>query len=177
MLDFPRWKVWAITLTILVGILLAIPSLFPKSQVAQWPGWVPRSQISLGLDLAGGSHLLLEADLADAQRQRLTAMEENVQTELRRAPRIAVGDVSTSSGRVSFMVRDPAQVDDAVERLRAITRPVGSFSAQRDWNVSVVDTTRVVVSQSEAGSAEALKQALMAINNFMHEREEYEDFE
>lgn len=170
MLDFPRWKVWAITLTIIVGILLAIPSLFPKHQVAQWPSWVPRSQINLGLDLAGGSHLLLEADLADAEKQRLTAMEENVQTELRRSPRIAVGDVSTSGGRISFMVRDPSQLDDAVERLRAITRPVGTFSAQRDWNVNVVDSTRVVMTQTEAGANEALKQALTVARDVVRRR-------
>ena len=38
MLDFPRWKVWLVTLTILAGILLAIPSLLPKDQVERWPG-------------------------------------------------------------------------------------------------------------------------------------------
>ena len=54
-------------------------------------------------------------------------MEEEVTTELRRGePRIAIGDVSTSGGRLSFMVRDPTQLDAAVERLRALTQPVGA---------------------------------------------------
>ena len=66
MLDFPRWKVWSIWLVILAGIAFAVPSMFPKSEVANWPKWVPRTQISLGLDLAGGSQLLLEADSRDA---------------------------------------------------------------------------------------------------------------
>ena len=93
--------------------------MFPKSEVAKWPAWAPRAQINLGLDLAGGSHLLLEADAADAAKQRLAAMEDTVATELRRQqPRIDIGDVSTSGGRLSFMVRDPTQVDAAVERLR-----------------------------------------------------------
>ena len=71
MLDFPRWKVWAVTLPILIGILLAIPSMMSKEQAAKLPGWMPDARISLGLDLAGGSHLLLEADAADAAKQRL----------------------------------------------------------------------------------------------------------
>ena len=103
MFDIPRWKIWAITLAIVAGIVFAIPSMFPKSQVAQWPGFLPKAQINLGLDLAGGSHLLMEADLADFAKQRLAAMEENVQTELRRDPRIQIGDISTSGNRVSFM--------------------------------------------------------------------------
>lgn len=170
MLDFPRWKVWAICLTILVGIVFAIPSLFPKSEVAKWPSWAPRSQISLGLDLAGGSHLLLEADISDLQKQRLQAMEENIQTELRREPRIAVGDVSTAGGRISFMVRDPAQLDEAVERLRALTQPTGGLSGQRDWNVQVVDSTRIVMTPTQAGADAALKSAMTVARDVVRRR-------
>ena len=130
MLDFPKWKVWAVTLPILIGILLAIPSMMSKEQAARLPGWMPDARISLGLDLAGGSHLLLEADAADAAKQRLAAKEEEVTTDLRRGdPKIEIGDVSTAGGKLSFMVRDPAQVDAAVERMRALSQPVSPASA------------------------------------------------
>ena len=62
MLDFPPWKVWGISLLCLIAVALAIPSLLPQSQVNQWASWLPSARINLGLDLAGGSHLLLEAD-------------------------------------------------------------------------------------------------------------------
>ena len=84
MLDFPRWKIWSIWLVILAGIAFAVPSVFPKAQVATWPKFAPRAQINLGLDLAGGSQLLLEADERDAAKTRLQAKEEEVTTELRR---------------------------------------------------------------------------------------------
>ena len=84
MLDFPRWKVWSIWLLILAGIAVAVPSMFPKEQVATCPSFVPKKQIALGLDLAGGSQLLLEADERDAAKQRLEAMEETISTERRR---------------------------------------------------------------------------------------------
>ncbi|MFL6768059.1 MAG: protein translocase subunit SecD, partial [Sphingomicrobium sp.] len=105
MFDFPRWKVWSVSLIILAGILLAIPSLLPKSQVERWPAWLPSARINLGLDIAGGSQLLLEADITDATKQRLQAKEEEVTTELRRGePKIAIGDVSTAGGKLSFVV-------------------------------------------------------------------------
>ena len=70
MLDFPRWKIWSIWLVILAGIAFAVPSVFPKAQVATWPKFAPRAQINLGLDLAGGSQLLLEADERDGERDQ-----------------------------------------------------------------------------------------------------------
>ena len=170
MLDFPRWKVWAVTLTIIIGILLAVPSLLPKDQVERWPAWLPSARINLGLDIAGGSQLLLEADIADAGKQRLQAMEDTVTTELRRGdPRIDIGDVSTSGGRLSFIVRDPTQLDAAVERLRALTQPV-ALTGNRDWEVTVVDSTRIVLTPTEAGSKQALKNSLTVARDVVRRR-------
>ena len=158
MLDFPRWKVWAVSLTVAVGVLLSIPSLIAGTRLADyWPGWLPAYHINLGLDLAGGSQLLLEADVRDSAKQRLQAMEDSVSTELRRDPRVAISEISTAGGQLSFLVRNPAQVDTAVERLRTLTKPVGTFSAERDWTVRVMDSTRVVMAPTEAGNKQALQ--------------------
>ena len=170
MLDFPRWKVWSIWLVILIGIAFAVPSMFPKSEVANWPKYAPRTQINLGLDLAGGSQLLLEADSRDAAKQRLQAMEETVTTELRRGdPKIAIGDVSTQGNRLSFMVRDPTELDAAVERLRELTRPVG-LTGTRDWNVSVVDSTRILLTPTEEGAAKSLKDSMTVARDVVRRR-------
>jgi preprotein translocase subunit SecD len=125
MLDFPRWKVWSIILTVVIGVLFAIPSLIPETTAARL-GLAGMPRINLGLDLSGGSHILLEADTADVAKQRLAQMEETVRAEMRRqTPRIEIGDISTSGGRLSFFVRDIAQLDAAVERIRTLTQPVG----------------------------------------------------
>jgi preprotein translocase subunit SecD len=81
MLEFPRWKIWLVSLVVAIGVILSIPSLIAGTPLGRsWPSWMPQYKISLGLDLAGGSHLLLEADAADAQKQRLQAMEDSVAT-------------------------------------------------------------------------------------------------
>jgi preprotein translocase subunit SecD len=170
MLDFPKWKVWAVVLPILVGILLAIPSMMSKQQAASLPGWMPDARIALGLDIAGGSQLLLEADTLDAAKQRIGAMEETVSTDLRRGdPKIEIGDVSTSGGRLSFLVRDPSQVDAAVERMRSLTQPVG-LTGSRDWDVRVVDTTRVELIPTADGNTRALKDAMTVARDVVRRR-------
>ena len=170
MLDFPRWKVWLIGIVIAIGVLLSVPSLIAGTPAGgAWPKWLPQYKISLGLDLAGGSHLLLEADQADAQKQRLQAMEDSVATELRRDPRIEVGDISTAGGRLSFLVRDPRQVDAAVERMRSLTKPL-ALTGNRDWDVSVVDSTRIVLTPTPSGSAQALKDAMGVARDVVRRR-------
>jgi preprotein translocase subunit SecD len=170
MLEFPRWKVWLVTLVVAIGVLLSIPSLIAGTPVAgSWPKWLPQYKISLGLDLAGGSHLLLEADAQDAQKQRLQGMEDSVATELRRDPRIDIGDISTAGGRLSFLVRNPTQVDAAVERMRNLTKPV-ALTGNRDWDVSVVDSTRVVLTPTASGTAQALKDAMGVARDVVRRR-------
>src|SRR3954453_12200990 len=160
MLEFPRWKIWLVSLVVALGVLFSIPSLIAGTEARDyWPKWLPQYKISLGLDLAGGSQLLLEADAADAQKQRLQAMEDSVATELRRDPAIDIGDISTTGGRLSFLVRDPTQVDAAVERMRTLTRPI-ALTGNRDWDVGVVDSTRVVLVPTASGTAQALKDAM-----------------
>src|SRR5438309_2641477 len=170
MLEFPRWKVWLVSLVVALGVLLSIPSLIAGTQAAQyWPSWMPQYKVNLGLDLAGGSHLLLEADQADAQKTRLQGMEDSVSTELRRDPRIDIGDISTANGALSFMVRDPTQVDAAVERMRKLTQPV-ALTGNRDWDVNVVDSTRVVLTPTPSGTAKALKDAMGVARDVVRRR-------
>src|SRR3954470_24487611 len=97
MLDFPKWKIWLVSLVVALGVLMSIPSLIAGTPYGgAWPKWLPQYRISLGIHPAGGSHLLLEADQRDAQKQRLQSMEDSVATELRRDPRIDIGEISTA---------------------------------------------------------------------------------
>ncbi len=170
MLEFPRWKVWLVSLVVVLGIFFSIPSLIAGTSLNdRWPARLPHYKINLGLDLAGGSHLLLEADSADAQKQRLQAMEDSVATELRRTPRIDIGDMSTAGARLTFMVRNPAQVDDAVERMRTLTQPV-AMTGSRDWDVAVMDSSRVVSTPTASGSAQALKNAMGVARDVVRRR-------
>ncbi len=160
MLDFPRWKVASIIGLLAVLCALAIPSFFPESTTSKW-GAIPHPRINLGLDLAGGSYLLLEADTADLANSRIEVMRDSVAGTMRNGtPRINIGDISSRNGQLSFLLRDPSQVDAARERLLAITGGGAGMSGQREWDISVVDTSRFILKPTEAGLAQAVDTAM-----------------
>jgi preprotein translocase subunit SecD len=160
MLDFPRWKYWLVIVTTVIGILFSFPSILPKSVMDYMPSAISSTKISLGLDLAGGSHLLLEADVRQVAKTRIERMDESVKVEMRRGtPKIDIGDISTADGVVSFLVRDAAQVDAAVERTRNLTTGIG-VTGQRDWNVAVRDSTRIVLTPTNAGLNDEIDKAM-----------------
>ena len=169
MLEFPRWKVWLVSFVVALGVLFSIPSLIGGTPAAgSWPKWLPQYKISLGLDLAGGSHLLLEADARDAQKQRLQAMEDSVSTELRHDPRIDIGDISVAGGRLAFDVRDPTQVEAAAGRIRKLTQPA-VFGGTRDWDVAQAGT-KIVLTPTAEGTAKALKDAMGVARDVVRRR-------
>ncbi len=161
MLDFPKWKVWLVWLTIFVFTLCAVPSFMPQSVRDSWPSWVPKPTINLGLDLAGGSYILLEADMSDFSRVRLAAKRDEIETEFRRQdPRIDIGDISTADNRITFMVRDASQVDLARERLLRLAGSGVGMTGQREWTIEVRDSTRFIFTPTQAGTAQAIDQAM-----------------
>ncbi len=158
MLDFPRWRVVMINTIIVLGILLALPSVLPANIMAKLPAFLPKPAINLGLDLAGGSHILLEADVAKLGQSRLEALEEAVRTAMRRAtPKIAIDAVSRSGGKLSFLVTDSSKIDAAREALLPL---IGNNNGGRNWNIEVIDGNRIVLSSAGTGTVAALDQAM-----------------
>lgn len=172
MLDFPRWKSIGISLILLLGVLFSIPTFLPEQTRSALPSFM-QAKVNLGLDLAGGSHLLLEADLNDLRKTQLDNMEKTVRTAMRgetgAADDIAIGELSTNGGKVSFLVRDRAQVDAARERMLKETQGAG-LSGQRDWDISVVDTTRMVLTPTSAGQAQAVAHAMDTARDIIDRR-------
>ena len=169
MLDFPRWKVRLVLLVVLIGALFSIPSFFPETVTEKWPA-IARQRVNLGLDLAGGSYLLLEADTADVAKQRLATMEELVRTEMRRGdPRIDIGEISIQNNKISFMVRNVGQVDAARERLLPLTNGAG-MTGQRDWNIEVFDSNWVDLTPTAAGLDNAVKSAMDVATEVVRKR-------
>ncbi|MES2781642.1 MAG: protein translocase subunit SecD, partial [Pseudomonadota bacterium] len=158
MLDFPRWRVWMLNIVLIVGMAFAIPSLLPTQMRAQLAQFVPTPTINLGLDLAGGSHILLEADTSQLAEARLEALEDSVRTAMRRAdPQIAIADVSRSNGELSFNVTDVSKVDAAREVILPL---ISNTTGTRDWNIGVNNGNRIILSPASSGNETALDQAM-----------------
>ncbi|HMP55797.1 MAG TPA: protein translocase subunit SecD [Novosphingobium sp.] len=169
MLDFPRWKqawYWFLSLSLM---LAAAPSLLSTVNVG-WPSALPRPTINLGLDLAGGSHILLEADPSQVARQRLEVMEETVRSRMRQAsPAIRIGEISSRDGRLSFLVEDPGRVDAARDLLLPLTTGAG-LTGKRDWTIEVVDGARFVLTPTREGIDQAIDQAMETATEVVRKR-------
>lgn len=170
MLDFPRWKIASILVPLIALMLLAVPSFIPEAVTKTWPTWAVH-RINLGLDLAGGSYLLLEADTKELAASRLETKRDEVAAEMRRGkPRIEIGDISTRGGRLTFLLRNVAQVDAARERLLSITGGGAGLTGQREWNIEVVDGQRFVVTPTPAGLTQAVDTAMQDATEVVRRR-------
>ncbi len=172
MLDFPRWKIVLTTLTLIVGVLLAMPTMIPGGWTERLPAALT-SKVNLGLDLAGGSHIMLEADIADVRKQRLDAMERSIREEMRggsgRADDIVIGEMARSANGLSFMVSDATKVDEVRERLNSLTTGV-SLTGRRTWDIEVRDTSRVQMSFSNAGLSTFIDEAMKGARDIVERR-------
>lgn len=83
MIQIPLWKRLIVLLVLVVGTFYAIPS-FLSDDTRQTHSWLPEDTVSLGLDLQGGSHLLLEVDIKTAMKDRLDLIAEDSRKTLRK---------------------------------------------------------------------------------------------
>ena len=82
MLHFPTWKTAIVLIVLLVGTVLAIPSLMPRATLDAMPSWFPKQTVVLGLDLQGGAHLLLEVGMDKLVTERLNAALDDTRAGL-----------------------------------------------------------------------------------------------
>src|SRR5271169_4680378 len=126
MLFFTRWKAAAILLTALVACLFAVPNFFPERVVKSWPGWAQR-RIVLGLDLQGGSSLLLQVDTNAVRKEQLQATYEDVLRVLREARIPFTGRAIRGNGVEVHITRD-TNIDNALAKLRELSQPLSGFA-------------------------------------------------
>lgn len=117
MLSFPAWKKALIALICVLGLAYAAPNFLPRDWFSAMPDWAPGKQINLGLDLRGGSHLLLEVDVDTVLEERIDAIADAIRLELR-AARVRVGDLAVRGDRVTFRIDDAARSDDVAQLIR-----------------------------------------------------------
>jgi len=152
MLYFARWKIVLIAVVCVAGIAFTLPNFVSEKTLQGLPDWLPHKQVNLGLDLQGGAHLLLEVELEAVIEERLESLVDAVRTRLRGA-RIGYRGLGVEDGAVTLQVRDPADVERAVEEIRALAVPVAvnplmGLGGGRDIEVSS-DNDRILVVLSE----------------------------
>ncbi len=160
MLFFTRWKAAGILLTALIVCLFAVPNFFSDATLRTWPSWAQRHMV-LGLDLQGGSSLLLEVDVATVRKDRLQGLADDVLRTLRQN-RIPFTGRTIHGNSVEVRITRESDVDNALSKLRELSQPltgvVGS-TGQRSVDVSESGGL-ITLTPSDAALTERIRQTI-----------------
>lgn len=125
MLYFSRWKTFAIWAVVALGVLFSLPNALPQGVLNSLPDFFPKRQMTLGLDLQGGSHILLAIDRQDLINERLETTRDDIRTMLRDA-NIGYTGLTGSGRAVQVRIRDADKLEAAKTALAALTQPIAS---------------------------------------------------
>ncbi|MBI2719408.1 MAG: protein translocase subunit SecD [Rhizobiales bacterium] len=138
MLHFARWKSFAIIGSVLLAMVLALPNILPPAwnqQLARFSVTSGLRPMTLGLDLQGGSNVLLEVDRNDLRDKLSQQLVGDIRAALREA-KIGYSGINRSGNGVTVRVSNPADVERARVELKKLEQPVESslFGSGRDFN-------------------------------------------
>jgi protein-export membrane protein SecD len=125
MMYFSRLKAAAILGVCLFGLLLSLPNVLPAPV-----SWLPWRTVHLGLDLKGGSYLLMEVDMRAVVKERLDSLVDAVRQALRPgAIFYQTVEAQLDQNRVLLRLRDPAKTDAALAALGPLVQRDGPNNA------------------------------------------------
>jgi preprotein translocase subunit SecD len=162
MLYFSRWKATAILLTTFIVCAFAIPNFFPEKTVQSWPKWAQRHLV-LGLDLQGGSHILLEVDTNAVRKEKLDTLRDDVRRVVRDNRLGSPAAVTIRGNAVEFRAREGVDPQLALTKLRELSQPLGGImSATGQRSVDVVDGGNGLIrlTPTEPSIVERIRQAV-----------------
>jgi preprotein translocase subunit SecD len=161
MLYFTRWKALAIILTALVVCLCAVPNFFSEATVKTWPAWAQR-RLVLGLDLQGGSYLLLEVDANSVKKDRLEAVRDEARKVLREA-RIGYTGLNVRGDAVEVRISKDTDVSTAVSKLRDMSQPLGGLmggTGQRDLEVTDAGNSLIRITVTQPAMLDRMRKTI-----------------
>src|SRR5258706_12025318 len=150
MMYFARWKVILILAILTLRTIIAIPNLLPHQIKQSIPGWLPHPTVSLGLDLQGGSYLLLAADTDSLMREKLTTVVDDFRAGLRGA-KISYTDIGIEGRTAKVKLINPAQIEAA--------RPILQ-NAATGMTLNIASDGAVVASYDDAVITQIVRTAM-----------------
>jgi len=163
LLRFNRWQTISIALLVAFAAYVTAPNFFPDRKV---PG-LPETGLTLGLDLQGGSYLLLEVGVDEVIEQRTNNLRADIRSEFRKAPRVRLSSPERVGDAIQFKIPEAEDFDAAVERARRLTRAVPGIPGQ-PTQLTVDEATRTLSlaltdDAKERYATDAVSQSITAV--------------
>ena len=161
MLQFTKFQTAGIALLFVLGLLFSAPNFIASETRDSLPGFIPKTKINLGLDLQGGSYLLLGVDTEKVIDDRMKSIMSDIRREMRpnrsaNRERIAIDSLTfrAEDNLIVFRPRDGGDLEAARERIRDLTRSgvggLGGLGVQRPYVIAEADGRLNVSMTSEA---------------------------
>jgi SecD/SecF fusion protein len=164
MLYFSRWKIISILLIILAGFAYAAPNLLSKETAESLPTWLPRDRMTLGLDLQGGSHVLMQVNREALIKERLDTLLDEVRSINRDEKLGGRVSLTDGSGIVKLILGDNGNSALANEKLQPLAQPISSgvFGQGSVREVDIAEPTpgTIELSLNDQGITAALSSAV-----------------
>lgn len=159
-MQFSPLRTAIIAIVAVLGILFTIPSFLPKDVLQAWPGFLPKQTVVLGLDLQGGSHLLLQVNRDNIVTERIKTLRRDVRQALSTAG--GIGNlITTAKDSLTVELTDPTQKDAAMAAIQKLQSNIsGSFGVGGVAELSISDTAdgKIVVGLTADGIKARLAQ-------------------
>ena len=174
MLRYSRGKIAAILLLAFAGFYFAAPSLMSPETRASIranapgfiPGWlIPSQAIVLGLDLQGGSHVLLEVDSGAVIKTQINTLRDDMRRVLREEKVALAGGLAVLPRGVSVRIVDDAELKRVLPKLREIVNPgptmaILSGGAQPLFMFDVQSDGLISITLTEQGVTDKIRKAI-----------------
>ena len=163
MLYFSKFKSISILLICLLGVIFAFPNALSQTTLNNLPKIIPHKQINLGLDLRGGSHLLVEVQSSVRASERMDDLYDEIRIELRRN-KILLSDISQSNNQLKITLSDDGFKGDLLDIIESLSQNVrgqlGTGQLVDELNIVEQIDGSILVSMTEEAESDLLRRSV-----------------
>ena len=93
-----------------IAVLYALPNLVTKFNFKDISTYLPGKKVNLGLDLKGGSYILLKAEMKTSEIEFLDNTIKSIRNDLRKN-KIRYKGLDSNNGKITFRIRKNELID------------------------------------------------------------------
>ena len=159
MKNYPLWKTFIVFLIIVFGIVFAIPSIIYKEDTGNW---FLENKINLGLDLQGGSYLLLEVESEVLFKEELENFSDTIRL-LSRENKVKINDINANNDNLFIRFASSEKLEIIRKKFLENYRDVNVLINNNSIKIKVTDVFKKAVQEA------AIKQSLEIVRKRIDE--------
>jgi len=159
MKNYPLWKAFIVFLIIVLGVVFAVPSIIYKEDTGNW---FLENKINLGLDLQGGSYLLLEVESEVLFNEELENFSDTIRL-LSRKNKVKINDINVNNDSLNIRFANSEKLEIIRKKFLENYRDVNVLINNNSMKIQVTDVFKKDVQEA------ALKQSLEIVRKRIDE--------